>query len=178
MTPRLTLIRRAIGAELYHGTSIPRAAAIVDSDVLNDVEDEEGAEFAGVSLTDNFKRAADYGVESTRQMIYDFENEYYAAKGVVDLTNIPQNGAVLVLNAQLLLRDFKVRWVIWQGGGAREERVIGSIKPLSRYLIGVKFDRSAIPKWIAAFEQAANQQEPAFADEEAREYLSLLKSFS
>jgi hypothetical protein len=154
--PRVTA--EQVGPLLYHGTSLVNAAKIITVDKVHGIDDEEGPEYTGVSLTTSFKRAAGYGVERTYHLIRDFRSEtnFYGEP----VSHLPKSGAVLEFDAPAIVRDFDVRAVVWQVSDAPEERVMGDIAPASRYLRRIFLDSANIPAWIAAFEANLKPSKP------------------
>lgn len=170
-----------IGASLYHGTSIPRAALIIAQDVLKGNEDAEGADFAGVSFTDQLVRAAGYALDATHHLATDFgASAVYGSQAGIATDPLPDQGAVLAMQSSAILRDFQVRSVSWQGHPP-EERVIGDVAPLSRYLTRILLDPAAIHRWIVAFEANVAPSKPhafEWVSDEINDYLVALRQLA
>ncbi len=151
---------------------------IVAQNRLVGVDDDHGL---GVSCTVDLTRAVGYGREKTYWLIRDFNsNGAYASAAELPEFQLPEEGAVLVLDAKRLAAKLDIRTVVWQNSDPPEERVMSNMESLSEYLVSIIVEEPAICSWLRVYDANVklgdSEHTFSWAGDHLRETASALRS--
>jgi hypothetical protein len=153
MREYIKIVESSASRVLYHGTSIPNAAFILQSNKMVAVSDGNGP--LGVSFT----RSKDLAWSFAQ---WKADQEVDAIEGNSDIT-VPayfsKMGAVLVFDRDLLAHDYELKTHQWNNldDEEQEERLLGNVDNLSKYLIEILCDENWINMWAKLVAKAETE---------------------
>jgi hypothetical protein len=171
VTAKARTVMEGRDAYLYHGTELANAVAIVRDNMIDGYTEREHLPFA-VSTTRDPRLAFDVGTwwDRMHPVVFVLDQRKLAqARKIVPHVDVDSDGEVWGYDRE--------KSPTRQRGKESEERVIGSIKPLDRYLVSINVDPSFLAR-ARRDETARYSVHETGNFKTSKEFLAALDAFS